>query len=94
MGKTFSLRKKKLNFSRKEIRCKAHLSVTLRKKTSFPRKFHKKSKVSFKTPKFEKTFVPKKLVTKNEIFEEHQHFPNPISLARNLEKNPNLIDSE
>ena len=52
--KTFLLRRKKLNFSKKSEISKAHLSASLRRKSSFPRKLRKKQQVVLQTPKFKK----------------------------------------
>ena len=93
--KTFSLRRKKLNFSKKTETNRAHLSASLRRKASFPRKFRKKQQAVLQTQKFKKISTTKRSIVKEETFSGDESLsPNPISLARNLEKDPDSIDTE
>ena len=91
-NKTFSLKKKKLNFNQKMKTGKAHLSASLRLKTSFPRTL-RKQQAKLQTPKFKKPFNVNNSKPKIRNFSNEDLFlSNPISLARTLEKNPDSID--
>ena len=88
---TFSLRKKKLNFNQKSEPVRGNLSASLRRKTSFPRKLGRKQ-TSLQTPRFKKLSSIERPLAIQVCPNSNLVFTNPISLARTLEKNPDLIN--